>query len=68
MCGLIFVNRPVIWPAIVKANLARAGRNKGAFTYTAYAPGLTAVEMLDTNSRPLGFRQCEPEHPFVILI
>lgn len=49
MCGLIFVNRPAIWPDVVKANLARAGRNKGAFTYTAYTPGLTAVEMLDTN-------------------
>lgn len=49
MCGLIFVNRPAIWPDVVKANLARAGRNKGAFTYTAYAPGLTAAEMLDTN-------------------
>lgn len=49
MCGLIFVNRPAIWPGVVKANLARAGRNKGAFTYTTYTPGLTAVEMLDTN-------------------
>ena len=27
-----------------------------------------ALEMLDTDSRPFGFRQCEPEHPFVILI
>ncbi len=51
MCGLIFAARPEVWPEVVVANLARAGRNKGAFTYTEYVPGntLTAVELLDTS-------------------
>lgn len=34
MCGLIFCADPLKWESIVSANLARAGRNKGAFTVT----------------------------------
>ena len=47
MCGLIFCPDATRWPELVAANLARAGRNKGAFTFTEWRRGWTQVEMLD---------------------
>lgn len=48
MCGLIFCADPMMWPSLVAANLERAGRNKGALTFTAWRDGLTLEETIDT--------------------
>lgn len=48
MCGLMFTEEVEQWPSLVTSNLARAGRNKGAMTFTAWVAGLTAMEMFDT--------------------
>lgn len=59
MCGLIFTEDVSLWPSLVAANLSRAGKNKGALTFTAWERGLTEMETLDTTHTITG-----PDHDF----